>query len=120
MVRVPATPGRDGAPIVVLQAHLDMVCERDPSSPIDPRQGRIDVVEDDDWVVAEGTTLGADNGIGVAAALAVADDPTIEHGPLELLFTVSEEQGLTARRSSTRRSSPVAFSSTSTARATPR
>ncbi len=94
IVSVPASPGRDGAPIVVLQSHLDMVCERDPTSPFDPREGRIDVRVDGDWVVADGTTLGADNGIGVAAAMAVADDSGIEHGPLELLFTVSEEQGL--------------------------
>lgn len=94
VVRVPPTTGREGAPTVVLQAHLDMVCERDPDSPYDPREGRISVVREDDWVLAEGTTLGADNGVGVAAALAVADDPELAHGPLELLFTVSEEQGL--------------------------
>ena len=94
VVRVPASAGRENAATVVLQSHLDMVCERDPDSPFDPREGRIDVRVDGDWVVADGTTLGADNGIGVAAALAVADDPAIAHGPLELLFTVSEEQGL--------------------------
>jgi len=94
VVQVPASGGRESAPTVVLQAHLDMVCERDPDSPNDPREGRIDVVIDGDWVVADGTTLGADNGIGVAAALAVADDTGVAHGPLELLFTVSEEQGL--------------------------
>lgn len=94
VVRVPATAGREAAPVVVLQAHLDMVCERDPDSPFDPRAGRIDVRIEDDWVRAHGTTLGADNGIGVAAALAVVEDAGVEHGPLELLFTVSEEQGL--------------------------
>ena len=94
VVAVPATAGRDGAPVIVLQAHLDMVCERDPNSPFDPREGRIDVRVEGDWVRAHGTTLGADNGIGVAAALAVVDDAAIDHGPLELLFTVSEEQGL--------------------------
>ena len=94
VVRVPATSGRERAPTVVLQAHLDMVCERDPDSPNDPREGRIEVVRDGAWVFAAGTTLGADNGIGVAGALAVADDPEVSHGPLELLFTVSEEQGL--------------------------
>jgi dipeptidase D len=94
VVRVPASPGREQAPTVVLQAHLDMVCERDPESPYDPRDGRIHVVADGDWILADGTTLGADNGIGVAAAMAVAEDPEIAHGPLELLFTVSEEQGL--------------------------
>jgi len=94
VVSVPASPGREHAPVVVLQSHLDMVCERDPASPFDPREGRIDVRVEEDWVLADGTTLGADNGIGVAAALAVADDAVVEHGPLELLFTVSEEQGL--------------------------
>ena len=94
VVRVPASVGRDGSPTVVLQSHLDMVCERDPDSPNDPRAGRIEVVREDDWVFANGTTLGADNGIGVAAAMAIAEDTEIEHGPLELLFTVSEEQGL--------------------------
>jgi dipeptidase D len=94
VVRIPASPGRERASTVALQAHLDMVCERDEESPYDPREGRIHVVVEGDWVVGEGTTLGADNGIGVAAALAVADDPAIEHGPLELLLTVSEEQGL--------------------------
>jgi dipeptidase D len=94
LVRVPPSAGREDAPVVTLQAHLDMVCERDPDSPYDPRKGRIHVVRQDDWVAAEGTTLGADNGIGVAAAMAVADDAELTHGPLELLFTVSEEQGL--------------------------
>jgi dipeptidase D len=99
VVRVPASPGREGAPAVVLQAHLDMVCERDPDSPNDPREGRIEVVRDGDWVAASGTTLGADNGIGVAGAMAVADDPHARHGPLELLFTVSEEEGLEGAKS---------------------
>ena len=94
VVRVPATAGRGAASTVVLQAHLDMVCERDPDSPYDPREGRIHLVLEGDWVVAEGTTLGADNGIGVAAALAAAEDAELAHGPLELLLTVSEEQGL--------------------------
>ena len=94
VLRVPASDGREQKPTVVLQSHLDMVCERDPSSAFDPRAGRIDIHVDGDWVVAKGTTLGADNGIGVAAAMAVAEDPSVAHGPLELLYTVSEEQGL--------------------------
>ncbi len=94
VVRVPASTGREDAPTVVLQSHLDMVCEREPWSELDPRAGRIRVELDDGWVIAPETTLGADNGIGVAAAMAVAEDVSIEHGPLELLFTVSEEQGL--------------------------
>jgi dipeptidase D len=94
VVRVPATSGRENAPTVVLQSHLDMVCEREPGSNFDPRAGRIRVELEGDWVVAPETTLGADNGIGVASAMAVAEDPSLRHGPLELLFTVSEEQGL--------------------------
>jgi dipeptidase D len=94
VVQVDASTGRERAPVVVLQAHLDIVCERDPDSPFDPREGRIDVRVEGDWVQANGTTLGADNGIGVAAALAVADDDAVQHGPLELVLTVSEEQGL--------------------------
>jgi len=93
VVAVPATPGREAAPPAALQAHLDMVCERDPESPNDPREGRIGILVEGDWVAAEGTTLGADDGIGVAAAMAIADDG-LDHGPLELVFTVSEEQGL--------------------------
>jgi len=93
VVPVPASPGREQADPVALQSHLDMVCERDPTSAYDPRAGRIGVVVDGDWVAADGTTLGADNGIGVAGALAVADEAGL-HGPLELLFTVSEEEGL--------------------------
>lgn len=94
VVRVHASRGRESAAPVVLQAHLDMVCERDPDSPYDPRDGRIHVLRDGDWVLADGTTLGADNGIGVAAAMAAAEDPRLVHGPLELLFTVCEEEGL--------------------------
>ena len=94
VVRVPASHGRERSPAVVLQAHLDMVCERDPDSAYDPREARINVVRDGDWLAADGTTLGADNGVGVAAALAAAEDAEVVHGPLELLFTVSEEQGL--------------------------
>ena len=94
VIRVSPSPGREATPTIVLQAHLDMVCEREPGSEFDPREGRIHVIVDGDWVIAAETTLGADNGIGVAQALAVPDDPGISHGPLELLFTVSEEQGL--------------------------
>jgi dipeptidase D len=94
VVRVPGSRGREHTPIVVLQSHLDMVCEREPGSPYDPREGRINVLLENGWVAAEGTTLGADNGMGVAAAMAAGEDPEVVHGPLELLFTVSEEQGL--------------------------
>jgi dipeptidase D len=93
VVRVPATAGRGSAPVVVLQGHLDMVCERRPDSPYDPAEGRIALVRDGDWLRADGTTLGADNGIGIAAMMALAEDESLPHGPLELLMTVIEEVG---------------------------
>src|SRR5437588_3965291 len=94
-VRVPSTQGRHSAQVVVLQGHLDMVCERDSGSPYDPERGSIKVLRDGEWVMAEGTTLGADNGIGLAAMLLAAGDSSVVHGPLDLLFTVDEETGLT-------------------------
>ncbi len=93
-ILVPATPGREQAPVVTLQGHLDMVCERDPSSPNDPAEGRIVLVRDGDWLTADGTTLGADDGVAIAAMMALAEDETLAHGPLELLMTVAEEVGL--------------------------
>jgi dipeptidase D len=93
VVRVPATAGRESAPVLVLQGHLDMVCERLPDSPNDPAEGRIALVRDGDWLTADGTTLGADNGIGIAAMMALAEDESSPHGPLELLMTVNEEVG---------------------------
>ena len=93
VVRVPATAGRERAPTVILQGHLDIVCERDPASPYDPRAGRIHVVRDGDWLRADGTTLGADNGVAIAAMLALVEDGA-PHGPLELLMTVAEEVGM--------------------------
>jgi len=95
VIDVPATAGREKAPVVILQGHLDMVAEKNKDvthdflkDPIRPR-----IVGE--WVHATGTTLGADNGIGIAASLAVAADPKVKHGPLQLLFTVEEETGLT-------------------------
>ena len=94
VVRVPATAGRESAPTVVLQGHLDMVCERNPDSPNDPAEGRIALLRDGEWLTADGTTLGADDGVAIAAMMALADDPSLPHGPLELLMTVAEEVGL--------------------------
>ena len=94
VIRVPATSGREGAPIVTLQGHLDMVCERDPSSPNDPAEGRIALVRDGEWLTADGTTLGADDGVAIAAMMALVEDESLPHGPLELLMTVAEEVGL--------------------------
>jgi dipeptidase D len=93
VVRVPATAGRESAPVLILQGHLDMVCERLADSPNDPAEGRIVLVRDGDWLTAEGTTLGADNGIGIAAMMTLAEDDSLPHGPLELLMTVVEETG---------------------------
>jgi dipeptidase D len=93
VVRVPATSGRESAPVVILQGHLDMVCERRPDSPYDPAEGRIALVRDGDWLTADGTTLGADDGIGIAAMMALAEDELQPHGPLELLMTLNEEIG---------------------------
>ncbi|RME22855.1 MAG: aminoacyl-histidine dipeptidase [Deltaproteobacteria bacterium] len=95
VVRLPATAGYENAPTVVLQGHLDMVGEKSADSPHDFARDPIKVIRDGDWLTADGTTLGADNGIGLAAALALMDDKEAVHGPLELLFTVDEETGLT-------------------------
>ena len=94
VVRVPATGGRESAPTLILQGHLDMVCERDPSSPNDPAEGRIALRRDGDWLTADGTTLGADDGVAIAAMMALVEDASLPHGPLELLMTVAEEVGL--------------------------
>lgn len=95
VARVPASKGRSKAPIVVLQGHSDMVCEKNRGTEHDFDHDPIRLVRHNDWIGADGTTLGADNGIGVAAALAIAGDPTAVHGPLEILITVDEETGLT-------------------------
>ena len=94
VIRVPATPGRESAPTLVLQGHLDMVCERDPASANDPTEGRIALLRDGDWLTADGTTLGADDGVAIAAMMTLAEDESIPHGPLEVLMTVAEEVGL--------------------------
>jgi dipeptidase D len=95
LARKPATPGREGAPVVALQSHVDMVCEKNEGTAHDFTRDPIDVWLDGDQVRARGTTLGADNGMGVAAALAVLAATDLPHGPLEALFTVDEETGLT-------------------------
>jgi dipeptidase D len=95
VVSVPASKGREKAPTVALQAHMDMVCEKNADVSFDFMQDPIQLERDGDWLTARGTTLGADNGLGLAAALAVADDPDVAHGPIEILITVDEETGLT-------------------------
>lgn len=98
LVRKPASAGRESAPGVVLQCHLDMVCQNNADTPHDFLRDPITPVLRDGWMVAEATTLGADNGIGVAMMLAVLEDPQLVHGPIEALFTVDEEAGMGGAR----------------------
>ena len=95
VMRKPATPGYEDHPAVILQSHMDMVCEKNSDVEFDFEHDAIRPYIDGEWVRAEGTTLGADCGIGMAAALAVLLDETVQHGPIEALFTVDEETGLT-------------------------
>ena len=95
VIRKPAHPGREAAPMVMLQGHLDMVSEKNEGTLHNFDTDPIKIVRDGDWLKADGTTLGADNGVGIAAALAVMESKSIAHGPLELVFTVNEETGLT-------------------------
>jgi dipeptidase D len=94
VISKPASPGREGAPTVVLQAHLDMVTEKNSDVQHDFTRDPIVPRREGEWVKATGTTLGADNGIGAAAMLAVLEADDLVHGPLEFLFTVEEETGL--------------------------
>src|SRR5271167_4761189 len=95
VIRKPAHSGREATPMALLQGHLDMVCEKNEGTAHNFDTDPIKVVRHDDWLKADGTTLGADNGIGVAAALAVMESNAIAHGPLEFVFTIDEESGLT-------------------------
>ena len=95
LIRKPAYPGYENAPGVCLQAHMDMVCEKNGDKNFDFLTQPIEAFVQDGWLIGDGTTLGADDGIGVATALAILDDTSILHGPLECLFTVDEETGLT-------------------------
>ncbi|HEY4930555.1 MAG TPA: aminoacyl-histidine dipeptidase [Terriglobales bacterium] len=95
VVTKPARPGREGATMALLQGHLDMVCEKNEGTAHNFDTDPIKIKRDGDWLKADGTTLGSDNGIGVAAALAVMESTDIAHGPLEFVFTIDEETGLT-------------------------
>ncbi|HED08705.1 MAG TPA: aminoacyl-histidine dipeptidase [Ignavibacteria bacterium] len=95
VANVPATQGYENAPTVVLQGHVDMVCEKNNEIQHDFENDPIKLVVDGDWLKADGTTLGSDNGVGVAAALALITDSNTVHGPLEILMTIDEETGLT-------------------------
>lgn len=94
VVKIPASQGMENAPVIVLQGHMDMVCEKTPDSDHDFSKDPITHIYEGNWVKAEKTTLGADDGIGIAILLAIAEDEDIRHPPLELLFTADEESGL--------------------------
>lgn len=103
LIQVPASPGCENAPITVLQGHLDMVADKNAATVHDFERDPIRLVLDQDekggrFVRADGTTLGADNGIGLALALAAASLPEVVHGPLEILCTVDEEMGMTGAK----------------------
>jgi dipeptidase D len=93
-IRKPATPGYENKPTVILQSHLDMVPQANSDIPFDFTKDKIQTRIDGDWVKAKGTTLGADNGIGVATTMAILEAGDLEHGPLEGLFTTDEETGM--------------------------
>ncbi|MFW6206094.1 MAG: aminoacyl-histidine dipeptidase [Gemmatimonadota bacterium] len=95
VVRKPAAAGHEDAPITILQSHLDMVNEKNSDVDHDFSRDPIQPEKDGEWLTARGTTLGSDNGIGVAAMLALLEADDVGHGPLELLFTIDEETGLT-------------------------
>lgn len=99
VVKKPATPGFENAPITILQAHMDMVNEKNADVEHDFSKDPIIPRRDGDYLCATGTTLGSDNGIGMAMSLAVMESKTMQHGPLEFLFTVDEETGLTGASS---------------------
>ncbi|MBX7152743.1 aminoacyl-histidine dipeptidase [bacterium] len=95
VVKKPASSGRENVPMIALQGHLDMVTEKNKDKTHDFFKDPIELVRKDNVIMANGTTLGADNGIAVATNLAIMEDRSLEHGPLEFLFTVDEETGLT-------------------------
>ncbi len=98
ILQKPASPGCESMPGVIMQGHLDMVCQANAGTRHDFERDPIDPQVRDGWVVAEGTTLGADNGIGVALALAALEEPGLAHPPLEVLLTVNEESGMDGAR----------------------
>ena len=95
IIRVPATPGFENCKGVILQGHMDMVPQKTSDSKHDFLTDPINAYVDGEWVTADRTTLGADNGIGVAMGLSVLEDPSVKHGPVEVLVTYDEETGMT-------------------------
>ncbi len=95
VIKKPASPGYENRQGVILQAHLDMVPQKNSDTKHDFEKDPIEAYIDGEWVTARGTTLGSDNGMGIAAALSVLQDKTLKHGPIEVLLTVDEETGMT-------------------------
>lgn len=95
LIRKPATPGMEDRKIAVLQSHLDMVCQQNAGTNHDFETQGIEMYVDGDWVKARGTTLGADNGMGVAAIMAILESTDIQHPAIEAIFTIDEETGMT-------------------------
>jgi len=95
IIKKPATEGMDNRKGIILQGHMDMVPQKNSDTDHDFEKDPIDAYVDGEWVTAKGTTLGADNGIGVAAGMAVLEAKDIEHGPVEVLVTMDEETGMT-------------------------
>lgn len=94
LIRKPGSAGYESHPPVILQGHLDMVCEKEPERTIDFTRDGLELFVEGDWIRARGTTLGGDDGIAVAMGLAILEDDTLAHPPLEVLFTTDEETGM--------------------------
>jgi dipeptidase D len=94
VIYVPASQGYEDRPTLILQGHMDMVCQKTPESNHNFTKDPIQLILDGDWIRANGTTLGADNGIGVALMMSLVEDESVKHPPLEILLTVEEELGV--------------------------
>ena len=94
VIYVPASKGYEDRPTLILQGHMDMVWQKTNESTHDFTKDPIQLIREGDWLRANGTTLGADNGIGIALMMSIVEDETVKHPPLELLLTVEEEQGV--------------------------
>jgi dipeptidase D len=95
IIKKPASPGMEDRKTVIMQSHLDMVCQKNSDTEFDFDTQGIEMLIENDWVTANGTTLGADNGMGVAAIMTVLESTKIVHPAIEALFTIDEETGMT-------------------------
>jgi dipeptidase D len=94
LIQVPASGGYENHPTLILQGHPNMVCQKTPNSTHDFTRDPIRIIGDGEWVKADQTTLGADNGIAIALMMSISEDESIQHPPLEFLLTVEEELGV--------------------------